>query len=253
MQLIKRLTQTLSAGSTSLTFTDSMINNNSVIEVYADSIEVYPTALSQSGTSVTVQFDEQQAAHSILLLINNIVSLSDPTLATLLDVDLGTLNEEDILTYDETAEKWVNAGARTAEDIAYDNTDSGLEATDVQAAIDELAQSGGGRTVIVLWTGDKSTTGAISLSDSFLNFDEIELIWGANRTENTYLKSIRFNVSDINTTIFAQYGDNWFSNTSTYCLWAGHFTQINEFTIDNIQSSSQYAPVHVYKLRGIKY
>lgn len=141
MQLIKRLTQTLSAGSTSLTFTDSMINNNSVIEVYADSIDVYPTALSQSGTSVTVQFDEQQAAHSILLLINNIVSLSDPTLATLLDVDLGTLSEDDILTYDETVDKWVNAGARTAADISYDNTDSGLTAENVQDAIDEVFQS----------------------------------------------------------------------------------------------------------------
>lgn len=254
MQLIKRLTQTLSAGSTSLTFTDSMINNNSVIEVYADSIEVYPTALSQSGTSVTVQFDEQQVAHSILLLINNIVSLSDPTLATLLDVDLGTLSEDDILTYDETADKWVNAGARTAEDISYDNTDSGLEATDVQGAIDELAQSGGGgRTVTQLWSGDQSSTGALQLTDSFLNYDEIELVWGANRTENTYLKTLRFDVLDINTTIFAQFGDNWFSNSTTYCLWAGHFTQINEFTVDNIQSSSQYAPVHIYKIRGIKY
>lgn len=32
----------------------------------------------------------------------------------------------------------------TAEDIPYDNTDSGLTATDVQSAIDEIAQSGGG-------------------------------------------------------------------------------------------------------------
>lgn len=140
MQLIKRLTQTLSAGSTSLTFTDSMINNNSVIEVYADSIDVYPTALSQTGTSVTAQFDAQLENHSILLLINNIVSLSDPELATLLDVDLSTLSDDDIVTYDETAEKWINAGARTAADISYDNTDSGLTATDVQGAIDEVFQ-----------------------------------------------------------------------------------------------------------------
>ena len=111
MQLIKRLTQTLSAGSTSLTFTDSMINNNSVIEVYADSIEVYPTALSQSGTSVTAQFDAQLENHSILLLINNIVSLSDPELATLLDVDLSTLSDDDILTYDISTDKWINTGA----------------------------------------------------------------------------------------------------------------------------------------------
>lgn len=146
MQLIKRLTQTLSAGSTTLTFTDSMINNNSVIEVYADSIDVYPTALSQSGTSVTAQFDAQLENHSILLLINNIVSLSDPELATLLDVDLGTLNEDDILTYDETADKWVNTVLPTpptpdASEVEYDNSDSGLSADNVQEAIDEVFQS----------------------------------------------------------------------------------------------------------------
>lgn len=32
----------------------------------------------------------------------------------------------------------------TAENVSYDNTDSGLVATDVQAAIDELAEGGGG-------------------------------------------------------------------------------------------------------------
>lgn len=141
MQLIKRLTQTLFAGSTSLTFTDSMINDNSIIDVKADVFELYPIAASQTGTSVTVQFEAQTAAHSILLLINNIVSLSDPELATLLDVDLSTLSEDDILTYDETTDKWVNAGARAAEDISYDNTDSGLTATNVQDAIDEVFQS----------------------------------------------------------------------------------------------------------------
>lgn len=139
MQLIKRLTQTLAAGSTSLTFTDSMINDNSIIDVKGDSFEIYPTAASQTGTSVTVTFDAQTEAHSILLLINNIVSLSDPEIANLLDVDLSTLSDDDILTYDEDTDKWINANARTAENIAYDNTDSGLEATNVQDAIDELS------------------------------------------------------------------------------------------------------------------
>ena len=35
-------------------------------------------------------------------------------------------------------------GASSADAVSYDNTDSGLEATDVQGAIDELAEGGGG-------------------------------------------------------------------------------------------------------------
>ncbi len=35
-------------------------------------------------------------------------------------------------------------GASSADDVSYDNTDSGLTATNVQDAIDEVAQSGGG-------------------------------------------------------------------------------------------------------------
>lgn len=188
MQLIKRLTQTLSAGSTSLTFTDSLINDNSIIEVYADSIDVYPTALSQSGTSVTVQFDAQTAAHSILLLINNIVSLSDPTLATLLDVDLSTLNDDDILTYDETADKWINSGARTAEDIAYDNTDSGLTATDVQSAIDEVFQSvSDGKELIADAITDKGvpTSATDTFSTMATNISNIPAGGGIDLTEYT--------------------------------------------------------------------
>lgn len=187
MQLIKRLTQTLSAGSISLTFTDSLINNNSIIEVYADSIDVYPTALSQSGTSVIVQFDEQPAAHSILLLINNIVSLSDPTLATLLDVDLSTLNDDDILTYDETADKWVNAKA-TAADISYNNTDSGLTATNVQDAIDEVFQSvSDGKELIADAITDKGvpTSATDTFSTMATNISNISGGGGINITEYT--------------------------------------------------------------------
>ncbi len=38
----------------------------------------------------------------------------------------------------------VNFSHDTAESVSYDNTSSGLSATDIQAAVDELAQGGGG-------------------------------------------------------------------------------------------------------------
>ena len=47
-----------------------------------------------------------------------------------------------------------------AEDVDYDNTTSGLTATDVQAAIDELAQGGGAGT----WTLAGSETGTTAIA-----------------------------------------------------------------------------------------
>lgn len=251
MVIMKRLTATLAAGATSLTFTDAAMNSNSIIEIYAVDMDVYPTNQQQTGEhSVTATFNAQMDAVNVVCLINNVMSLSQPEAASNVTYD----NDESGLEAENVQAAIDELAQPEAADVSYDNTDSGLSATDVQSAIDELAQSGGGgRTVTTLWSGDQSAAGALQLSDSFLNYDEIELIWGANRTADTYLKTIRFDVLDINTTIFAQYGDNWFSNATTYCLWAGHFTDVDEFTVDNVQSSSMYAPVHVYKIRGIKY
>ena len=50
-----------------------------------------------------------------------------------------------------------------ADDIAYDNTTSGLTATNVQAAIDEVAQGGGGGGVGA-WTLAGSVTGSTPVS-----------------------------------------------------------------------------------------
>lgn len=60
------------------------------------------------------------------------------------DVDISSATDGQVLKYDNGT--WVNAddeGGETASDITYDNTDSGLIATNVQDAIDELAQGGG--------------------------------------------------------------------------------------------------------------
>lgn len=67
------------------------------------------------------------------------------TLAGLTDVDINLPTNGQVLKYNATTEEWVNAnesgggGGGTASDVSYDNTDSGLQATDVQDAIDEVA------------------------------------------------------------------------------------------------------------------
>jgi hypothetical protein len=61
----------------------------------------------------------------------------------LTDVSTTGASDGDVLTYDSGADEWIAAaptgGTGDAEDIAYDPTASGLTATDVQAAIDEVA------------------------------------------------------------------------------------------------------------------
>lgn len=55
-----------------------------------------------------------------------------------------------------------------AVDSSYDNTTSGLAATDVQAAIDEVAASGGGAMTLI---GAQTVTGAAATSITFTGLD----------------------------------------------------------------------------------
>jgi hypothetical protein len=59
----------------------------------------------------------------------------------------------------------------TADEIAYDNADSGLAATDLQAAVDELAQGGGGGAAVDI-TYDNSDSG-LSATDVQAAIDEV--------------------------------------------------------------------------------
>lgn len=68
-------------------------------------------------------------------------------------------------THQITLSQTASSGAVAAEDVSYDNSTSGLTATDVQAAIDELAAGGGGsgwasrdQSMFDNWTGGGLTT-----------------------------------------------------------------------------------------------
>ena len=71
----------------------------------------------------------------------NAPSVASNSLAGLTDVTLTTPQDGEVLTYDSTNQEWVNApsaGGGTASNVSYDNTTSGMTATNVQDAIDEL-------------------------------------------------------------------------------------------------------------------
>ena len=63
--------QTLAIGSTTLTFTDSSIGNNSRIRVISNPFTTGLLNAVQSGTSVTLTFDEQEVALSVTLEVRN--------------------------------------------------------------------------------------------------------------------------------------------------------------------------------------
>lgn len=63
------LTQRLTSGQPSLTFTDSSINNDSLIEIYTDIYGKNPISMTQSGNSVTVEFKPQAESMTVKLVV----------------------------------------------------------------------------------------------------------------------------------------------------------------------------------------
>lgn len=85
-----------------------------------------PGIVMPDGTTITVDVNGLIAAN---------VGIDDIT-----DVDIATLANGQVLRYNSTSQKWENVDL-SADNVSYDNTNSGLAATDSQAAIDELASS----------------------------------------------------------------------------------------------------------------
>ena len=65
----KVLTENLSAGSTTVTFTDNAITNDSLLEVYTSIYGVSPKTMTQSGTTVTLTFKAQESSMVVKLVI----------------------------------------------------------------------------------------------------------------------------------------------------------------------------------------
>lgn len=94
---------------------------------------------------------------------------ANPTaLTNLTDVNITNPTAGEVLKYNSTTQKWENGtggggGGTSADDVSYDNTSSGLTATNVQDAIDEVVTDVGNLSTEM---DDKhtSTTLAVSLT-----------------------------------------------------------------------------------------
>ena len=72
--VFKTLSATLSANVNEVTFTDSMINSNSVIEVYYNSNDVYTLETWQDGTTIGIVTSDHNFAVGVKVTINNVTS-----------------------------------------------------------------------------------------------------------------------------------------------------------------------------------
>lgn len=63
------LTSTLTAGQTTLTFTDSSITANSTVDVYTSVYGISPTEITPGTGSITLAFDSQDSDLSVKVVI----------------------------------------------------------------------------------------------------------------------------------------------------------------------------------------
>lgn len=66
-----RMEGTLTAGNTSISFTNALFTNATYFDIYSDDPEVNHTSWSFSGTTFTIEYDAQTANHTIGIIYKN--------------------------------------------------------------------------------------------------------------------------------------------------------------------------------------
>lgn len=98
--VFKKITATLQPNTNTHIFTDELINNNSVIELYCDDNDVFPVSVIQSGEhSIRVEYSDHETSVGIAITINNVITFEpyDDTDVLISISDLET-NKQDKLT-----------------------------------------------------------------------------------------------------------------------------------------------------------
>ena len=161
MVVTKILEQTLTAGSTSITFTDNDIPN-SLIRVYSNDDDLYPTQRIVSGNTLTIKYESQTTNKSIAVeLVKEDLDIIDDLTTSSSDAALSAKQGKVLKDLIDGFNVDVSA-----DDVSYDNTSTGMTADNVQSAIDEVFQSvSDGKELIADAITDKGVT--TSASDTF--------------------------------------------------------------------------------------
>ena len=136
------------------------------------------TAVNDAASAVTTATNAANTAGTASTQATNAVTVAGNalTVANGINSKVGVLT--DLHTTDKSTvvnainEVFDAQAAPTAAEVSYDNTGSGLTATNVQDAIDEVAQGGGGSAT---WTLQGSQTGTSPISLP-ADFDELLIV-----------------------------------------------------------------------------
>lgn len=135
LTITKILEAILYAGSQSVTFTDSEIPN-SLLRIYSNDNSLIYKSVTLSGNSVTVTYDPQLNNKNIALeIVKSGLDVVDDLLSTDATKVLSANQGRNLKSLIDNI---VIPSSYPADDITYDNTDTGLTATNVQDALDEV-------------------------------------------------------------------------------------------------------------------
>lgn len=150
-----------------------------------------------------------------------------------------------------------------ADDVNYDNTTSGLTATDVQAAIDEIAQGGGGGgSYELVWTNADPTTGiddttplSIANANQYTYF-VFEIIANSSYADKPIMTgaanlgstSNQVGIYGLSSGATVYYYRTFTTTSSTMVLTLPKVKNLGAWT-DTNDVATNYIPLHIY---GIK-
>lgn len=135
MVVTKILEAILYAGSSSVTFTDSEIPN-SLLRIYSNDNSMIYKSATLSGNTVTVTYDPQLNNKNIALeIVKSGLDIVDDLLST---DNSKALSANQGRALKSLIDGIVIPTSYPADDITYDNSDTGLTAENVQDALDEV-------------------------------------------------------------------------------------------------------------------
>lgn len=103
-----------------------------------------------------------------------------------------------------------------------------------------------------LWSGEQSTTGEVSLSDSILNYDAIGIVISSNTPNNRRMDVFYVDDIKITTTGEGEINLSIFQSSSVWVSISGRFTANNKFNVVSINKGT-WKNAYLVAIYGIKF
>lgn len=199
MVQFKKLETTLEAGTNTHTFTDDLITDNSVIEVYTDNDDVYPVNIEQSGHSVNIEIVGHIVAVRVAITINNVISY-EPVDVSAINTHFDNL-DQDVSDITTSINGLTNRVLNNENDIDTINDDlSALSTmvTDLETGKQNLLIQGNNITLTPVEGGTRiDASGGSSIQEVY---DDTERVIGTWFDKTLYRKTIVMSELGIGTT-----------------------------------------------------